>query len=193
MGGSLFCSHGGSLAVRYMPWPPTHLTLLSRWTHLQQISTQALAINHYPSSTVRLHTPATPFSHPWFPSFCKRKLTLPTLSFVVCLPHRFYTPFSLQWMGIIKSASPWKRTKAPAKRVRRHNHHAISYTWVRYFPVCLLPPLSPGLQPHPSTRWGQGRHVWQIVRELPKKAGWRDAPLPLRNLAVSNLHGKQEK
>ena len=35
---------------------------------------------------------------------------------------------------------------------------------------------------------GQGRHVWQIVRQLPIKAGWWDTPLVLQDLAVSNLH-----
>ena len=78
MGDSPFCSHRGSLALSYLPWPPTHLTLLCQWTHLQQISTQALAKNHCPPSTVRQYTPTTPFPHPQFPSFCKRQLTLPT-------------------------------------------------------------------------------------------------------------------
>ena len=35
---------------------------------------------------------------------------------------------------------------------------------------------------------GQGRHVWQIVTQRPMKAGWWDAPLALRDLAMSNLH-----
>ena len=35
---------------------------------------------------------------------------------------------------------------------------------------------------------GQGRHVWQIARQQPMKAGWWDAPLVLRDLAMSNLH-----
>ena len=35
---------------------------------------------------------------------------------------------------------------------------------------------------------GQGRQVWQLVRQLPMKAGWWDAPLVLHDLAVSNLH-----
>ena len=43
--------------------------------HLQHISTQDLAKNHYPPSTVRQYTPATPFPHPQFPSFCKREDT----------------------------------------------------------------------------------------------------------------------
>ena len=34
-----------------------------QWTHLQQISTQALAKNHHPSTTVRQETPAPPFPH----------------------------------------------------------------------------------------------------------------------------------
>ena len=33
---------------------------------------------------------------------------------------------------------------------------------------------------------GHGKHVWQIVRQLPMKAGWWDAPLVLRDLAVNN-------
>ena len=35
---------------------------------------------------------------------------------------------------------------------------------------------------------GQGRHFWQIVRQLPMKAVWWDALLALQDLAVSNLH-----
>ena len=35
---------------------------------------------------------------------------------------------------------------------------------------------------------GQGKHVWLIIRQLPTKAGWWDAPLALWNLAMSNLH-----
>ena len=46
MGGSPFCSHGDFLAIRYLLWLPTHLTPLCQRTHLQQISTQALAKNH---------------------------------------------------------------------------------------------------------------------------------------------------
>ena len=37
---------------------------------------------------------------------------------------------------------------------------------------------------------GQGRHVWQIVRQLPMKTGWWDAPLAIWDLAVSNLHNQ---
>ena len=33
----------------------------------------------------------------------------------------------------------------------------------------------------------QDRHVWLIVMQLPMKAGWRDAPLALQDLAVSNF------
>ena len=35
---------------------------------------------------------------------------------------------------------------------------------------------------------GQGKRVWLTVREPSMKAGWRDAPLALRDLAVSNIH-----
>ena len=76
MGGSPFCSHGGFMAVRYLSWLPTHMPPFSQWTHLQQISTQASAKNHYPSSTVCQYTPAAPFPQPQFPSFCKRQLAL---------------------------------------------------------------------------------------------------------------------
>ena len=34
----------------------------------------------------------------------------------------------------------------------------------------------------------QYKHVWQIVRQLPMKNGWWDAPFTLLDLAVSNLH-----
>ena len=72
MGGSPFCSHGGSLTTRYLPWLRTLLTPLSQWIHPQEISTQASAKNHHPSSTVCQHAPATSFPHPEFPSFYKR-------------------------------------------------------------------------------------------------------------------------
>ena len=35
---------------------------------------------------------------------------------------------------------------------------------------------------------GQIRYVWQIVRQLPMKAGWWNVPLALQDLTVSNLH-----
>ena len=87
----------------------------------------------------------------------------------------------------IQLASLVKRTRASAAGVRRHNHHAINYSWERNFKVFSFLLLSPGLQPHPSIRWGQDRHVWQIVRNLPIEAGWRNAPLALQRLAVINL------
>ena len=40
MGGSPFCSHGGFLAVTFLPSLPTHLTPLSQWAQPLQISTQ---------------------------------------------------------------------------------------------------------------------------------------------------------
>ena len=83
--------------------------------------------------------------------------------------------------------TPGIRTGASVVRGRRHNHHATTCYRVYDFTVSLLAILNPELRPHPSTRWGQGRHVWQIVRKLPTEAGWRDAPLALRDLAVSNL------
>ena len=73
MGGTPFCFHGGSLAVWYLSWLPTHPTPLCQWTHLQQN-------NHYSSSTICQYTPASPFSQPQFPSFCKRQLTLPRIT-----------------------------------------------------------------------------------------------------------------
>ena len=96
MGGSPFCSHGGSLPVRYLPWLPTHPTPHCQWIHLQQISTQAVAKNHHPSSTVRQHTPGPPFTHPQFPSFCMSQLTSPAHNLMIPLPHHFYMPISLQ-------------------------------------------------------------------------------------------------
>ena len=53
-----------------------------------------------------------------------------------------------------------------------------------------LPPQSPRMQPHPSTRWGQNRHGLQIVRKLPMEAGSWYAPLTFRVLAVSNLQDR---
>ena len=35
---------------------------------------------------------------------------------------------------------------------------------------------------------GQGKRVWLTVRDPSMKAGWQDAPLALRDLAVSNMH-----
>ena len=86
MGGSPFCSHRGCLTVRYLPWLPTHPRLVFQCTHLQQISTQALVKNHHPSSTVCQHTPAPPFPHRQFSSFCKKQLTSPTHNLVILFP-----------------------------------------------------------------------------------------------------------
>ena len=96
MGGSPFGSHGGSLAVRYLPWLPTHPTPHCQWTTLQQIATQAVAKNHHQSSTVGQHTPAPPFRHHQFPSFCMSQLTSPAHNLMIPLPHYFYTPISCQ-------------------------------------------------------------------------------------------------
>ena len=88
----------------------------------------------------------------------------------------------------INLALPRNRTRLTVAGAPCHNHHATTYSWVSNFRVCAFPPTSPGLLPHPYTRWRQGRHVWQIVRKLPMEAGWRDAPLTHLDLAVSNLH-----
>ena len=103
-------------------------------------------------------------------------------------PHCFHTP--ILWPKVrINLALLRYRTRLSTAGARHHNHHATTYGWVPNFRVCLFPLPSPGLQPHPYTRWRQGRHIWQIVRKLPMEAGCQDAPLALRDLAVSNLQG----
>ena len=42
MEGNPFCFHWGFLAVKFLPQLPSHLTPLSQWAHLLQISTQTL-------------------------------------------------------------------------------------------------------------------------------------------------------
>ena len=94
---------------------------------------------------------------------------------------------------------------------RHHNHHATYKCCVPNFTVCFILllqsstdpghiPLSrcctrhfslPHLPPIYSQIYplgGHCRHVWQIVMQLPMKAGWRDASLALQDLAMSNLH-----
>ena len=60
-----------------------------QWTHHQHFSTQALAKNHHPSSTVRQQIPAPPFPHRQFVSFCKSQLTLPAHDLVPDLHANF--------------------------------------------------------------------------------------------------------
>ena len=64
--------------------------------YLHQKHTQALAMNHIPSSTVYLHVPAPLFPHRQFPTFCKSQLTSPTHNLAIPLPHCFYTPILWQ-------------------------------------------------------------------------------------------------
>ena len=103
------------------------------------------------------------------------------------------------------------RTRASAMGVLRHNHHATNYCCVPNFTIYLflLPQsrtdigyisISSHCTRHFSVRHhasvfsrvyplgGEGRHAWQIVRQLSMKAGWWDAPLTNRDLAMSNLH-----
>ena len=49
MGGIQFCSHGGSLAVRYLTWLPTYPTPLCKWTHLQK------TITTHPQQSTKIH------------------------------------------------------------------------------------------------------------------------------------------
>ena len=124
MGGSPFWFHGGSLAVRYMPQLRTYPTSLCQWTHLQQISTQALAKNHHPSTTAHKQTSAQTFPHPQFPSFCKSQLTPPAHNLLISLPHRFYTPFLWQQRRIyLALLGNWTRTSMMGARCL--NHHGI--------------------------------------------------------------------
>ena len=90
-------------------------------------------------------------------------------------------------MGInLASLENW--TRASAARTQRHNHHATKYSWFPNFTVCIIPLPNPGVQLHPFIRWGRGRHVLQIVRQLSMEADWQDAHLTLQDLAVSNLY-----
>ena len=75
----------------------------------------------------------------------------------------------LQWwvLGEISTILP-ALIKTPIKQfIYCHNH-------------------SPGLQSHLSTRW-TGHTRLTTVREPFMKAGWRDAPLALWDLALSNM------
>ena len=63
MGGSSFCFHGNSWAVKFLPQLPTHLTPLSQWVYFQQISTQTLPTitiqPQQPNKNNPLHGPRT--------------------------------------------------------------------------------------------------------------------------------------
>ena len=104
---------------------------------------------------------------------------------------------------------------AYAVGVRRYNHHVTSYSWdpnctVYFMPVpqsrtdlghislsspctmhsflCPSWPLNFPTFSHVSLLGWQSWRISPIVRQLPTKASWWDAPLPLCDLAVSNLH-----
>ena len=64
----------------------THPVPLCQWTHLQQISTQAVEKIHHPSATVRQNTPVPLFPHPQFLSFCKSQLMSPAHHLVMPFP-----------------------------------------------------------------------------------------------------------
>ena len=142
-------------------------------------------MNHHPFPTVHQHTPTTPFHTPILPH-SEKTADVPYTYPPISLPHRFSTPILWQKEGI-QLATLGIRTGASAERGRRDNHHATTCNQFYDFTVFLLLVLNPGLRPYPSSRWGQGTHVQQIVRKLPIKAGWRDAPLALQDLAVSKL------
>ena len=139
-------------------------------------------------------------------SWCHLHTTLWSFS----LPYCCYMLISWQ-QGRIYLAPPGNRTRISVVKVRRHKHHTTNCRCVPNFTVDLIPlPQSrtdPGNIPLSSrcTRYfslrhhdpifsliyllgGQGRHVWQIVRQLPMKAVWWDASLMLWYLVVNNLH-----
>ena len=121
-------AHSISMEV---PWPLVtwpnypHIWLPFASEPVSSRSSQALAKNHHPSSTVRQHTPAPPVPQPQFPSFCKSQLTSPTHNLVILLPHCFYTLISWHW-GRICLMSPGNRTRASVVGVRRHKHYATN-------------------------------------------------------------------
>ena len=63
-------------------------------------------------------------------------------------------------------------------------HIPPSSHYTKHFP---LPHHAP-IFSHIYLPGGQGRHVSQIVRQVPMKVDWWDSPLLLQDLVVSNLH-----
>ena len=116
-----------------------------------------LATNHHPSSTVRKHTPTTHF-HTLILYHSGKAADISYTYSRISLPHRFSTPISWQKEGM-PFASPVIQTGASAVGGRRHNRHATTCNSVYNSTAFLWPIPNPGLRSHPSTRWGQGRHV----------------------------------
>ena len=108
-------------------------------------------------STVRQHTPSTPF-HTLNLPLSEKTADVPC-TYTRNLPPPSFLNTNFVGKEGIHLTAPRIRTRASAVGGRCHNHHATTNSRVPNFIVYLLPLLSPGLQPHPSTRWGQGRRV----------------------------------
>ena len=80
---------------------------------------------NYPSTTIRQQTPAPPFPHPQFHSFCKSQLTPPAYNFVIPLLHCFYKPI-LQQQGRTYLTPPGNWIRASVVGAHCHNHHAMN-------------------------------------------------------------------
>ena len=108
-------------------------------------------------STVRQHTPPTTPFH---------TLNLPHSEITADVPYThprdLPPPSFLNTNFMAKEGihliAPRTQTRASTVGGQCHSHHAITDSRVPSS-VSLFPLLSPGLQPHPSTRWGQGRHI----------------------------------
>ena len=76
------------------------------------------------------------------------------------------------------SLMPQPQSRTNFGHIPLSSHCTIHFSLPHHAPIfsCICPP------------GGQGRHVWQIGRQLLMKAGWWDAPLALQDLVVSNLH-----
>ena len=73
---------------------------------------------------------------------------------------------------------------APQQSRTGLGHNLLSRCCTRHFSLSHRAPIHSRIRP----LGGQGRHFWQMVRQLPMKTGWWDASLALRDLAMSNLH-----
>ena len=73
---------------------------------------------------------------------------------------------------------------APQQSRTGLGHNLLSRCCTRHFSLSHRAPIHSRIR----SLGGQGRHFWQMVRQLPMKTGWWDASLALRDLAMSNLH-----
>ena len=148
---------------------------------------------------------------PQFPSFCKSQLTPPAHNLVIPLPNYFYTFLQfcgnkgeyiwlLWWVGLVLPRREFDVTTTmlhicyviyftdflvpPPQSRTDLGHTPLSILCTSHFPLLHHTTIFSQIDP----QGGQGRHIWQIVRQSPMKTGWWDTSLTLQDLAMSNLH-----